>query len=93
MLELKLPKQNRRTSVSNLAEKYGLHPRSVARHLKEMGATKSREQYEKDAHERRKIVYELRESGLKWREIAEKLSISPQNAQMLAYRYKKQIEG
>lgn len=85
---LELPKQNRKKSTIELAQKYNLHPRSIARHLKELGVTKSREQYEQDAKERRKIAYELRESGLKWREIGEKLGISTTNAQMLAYRHK-----
>lgn len=83
-----IPKQRHKTPISKLAEKYGKSPMTIARDLKEMGVTKSREQYEQDAKERRKIAYELRESGLKWREIGEKLGISTANAQMLAHRYK-----
>lgn len=82
------PQQNRPTSIAKLAEKYGKTARTISRDLKQLGITKSREQYEQDAQERRKIAYELRESGLKWREIGEKLGISTSNAQMLAHRYK-----
>lgn len=90
---MNFPKQQYKISITEFAKKYEISRQSAQKLAKEWGVSKSREQYERDAKERRKIAYELRESGLKWREIAEKLSISPQNAQMLAYRYKKQIEG
>lgn len=83
--------QCHKTSLRELAQKYNRSIRTISRYAKEFEASKSREQYEANALERRKIAYELRQTGLKWREVAEKLGISTANAQMLARRYKENL--
>lgn len=57
---------------------------------KEMGFSKTRDQYLADANTRRETVWQLRQQGLKFREIAELLNISVNNAQQLARRYNQQ---
>lgn len=44
-----------------------------------------REQYEKEAAEKRQLAFELRSSGLKWREVAEKMDTTLDSA-MAYYR-------
>ena len=85
---MNFPNQNYKITVTDFAKKYGISRQSAQKMVKKIGIGKSRDQYEQDAKERRKIAYELRESGLKWREIGEKLGISTTNAQMLAHRHK-----
>lgn len=86
------PKQTHKTPLRELAMKYNRSIRTMSKYAKEFGASKTREQYEQDAQTRRKTVYELRASGLKWREIGEKLGISTANAQMLGQRYKQSLQ-
>lgn len=88
-----IPQQNRKMSISQLAKKYGRAESTISRYLQDMGASKPREQYEKDALERRRIAYELRQTGLKWREVAEEMGVSITNAQMLGQRYKKYLDN
>lgn len=83
-----LKSQHHKLSINELSKRLNKTPRTIRNYLSKLGVSKSREQYEQDAQERRRIAYELRESGLKWREIGEKLGISTANAQMLAHRYK-----
>lgn len=85
---MNFPSQKYKISITDFAKKYGISRQSAQKLAKDWGVSKNREQYEQDAQERRRIAYELRESGLKWREIGEKLGISTANAQMLAHRYK-----
>ena len=49
-----------------------------------------REDYEKEALNRRKKAYELRESGLSWKEVAEAMQCSYNAVTSLAKRYKQQ---
>ena len=90
---VEIPKQHLKRSIKAVATKFNVSERTAKRYLSEVGASKSREQYKADALERRRIVYELRQSGLKWREIGEKLGISTANAQMLGQRYKKALKA
>lgn len=90
---MNIPVQRHKTPISKLAQKYGRSEITIYKDLKAMGITKSREQFEKDALERRRIAYELRQTGLKWREVGEKMGISTVNAQMLGGRYKKTLEA
>lgn len=90
---IEVPKQNHKVSISKLAQKYGLSARTIRRDLRDLGASKSREQYEKDAQTRRRIAYELRQSGLKWAEVADKMGLSLANAKMLGTRYKQSLNA
>ncbi|MGY4674305.1 sigma factor-like helix-turn-helix DNA-binding protein [Ursidibacter arcticus] len=84
---MNFPTQNHKTSLSNLSKKYNVSIRTISTHLKSSGITKTREQYEADAKIRRETAYKLRQSGLKFKEIAEQLNISVNNAQQLVRRY------
>lgn len=88
---MNFPKQNHIRSLSSLAKKYKISHSSAYKIAKEMGKTKTRTQYEQDAHIRRETAYNLRKQGLKYREIGEMLGISTQNAQMLVRRYQPAI--
>lgn len=76
--------------LSKLAKKYNISLSSANRLAKEMGFSKTRDQYLADANTRRETVWQLRQQGLKFREIAELLNISVNNAQQLARRYNQQ---
>mgnify|MGYP000869867032 CR=1 FL=1 len=84
---MNLPSNRHKQPLSKLAEKYNISLSSANRLAKSYGFSKTREQYEKDAHIRRETAYNLRQQGLKYREIGEMLGISTQNAQMLVRRY------
>ncbi|HCJ7750464.1 TPA: plasmid replication protein [Citrobacter freundii] len=47
----------------------------------------SRENYERVATERRKLAFELRASGLKWKEVAEKMNTTKYSAIAYYRRY------
>lgn len=85
---MNFPQQNRKFNNTELAKKYNVSVKTIKTHLKEMGVSKTREQYEQDAQKRRETAYNLRQSGLKFREIAKMLNISTNNAQQLVRRYK-----
>lgn len=84
---MNFPQQNRKFNNTELAKKYSVSLKTIKTHLKEMGVSKSRDQYLADANTRRETVYKLRQQGLKYREIAELLNITVNNAQQLARRY------
>lgn len=80
--------QNRHSKpLSEMAKKYGISLRTAQRIAKEYGISKTREQYEKDAKTRRETAYNLRQQGLKYKEIAETLGITVNNAKTLVRRY------
>lgn len=85
---MNFPKQNHKMKITDFAKKYDISYTSAHKIAKEFGITKTRTQYEQDAHIRREIAYNLRQQGLKFREIAEQLNISVNNAQQLVRRYK-----
>lgn len=86
---MNFPNQQLSQNVKMWAKKKGVSERTVRRDFKELGLTKTREQYLQDAKTRRKIAYNLRQNGLKFREIAELLDITINNAQQLVRRYEK----
>lgn len=84
---MNFPQQNRKMTIKQVAEKHNISFDTAFKYLKELGITKTREQYTQDAQERRRIVFELRQQGKKFREIGELLGISTNNAQQLARRF------
>lgn len=86
---MNFPSQNLKKSIHHVAQKFGVSQRTAQRYLQEVGASKSREQYESDAQSRRKIAFDLRQKGFTWKDIGTELGISAGNARVLACRYKK----
>lgn len=58
----------------------GISERTVKRYI-----AQSREDYEQEAQEKRSLAFHLRSSGLKWREVAEKMNTT-ENAAIAYYR-------
>ena len=87
---MNLPQNRHKKPLSEMARNYGISLSSANRIAKQYGISKTREQYEQDAQKRREIAYNLRKKGLKFREIAEMLNISVNNAQQLVRRYQPQ---
>lgn len=84
---MNLQNNNHKINISQFARKHNISRDTARKIAKEFGATKTREQYLKDANTRRETAYKLRQQGLKYKEIGEKLGITTQNAQMLVRRY------
>lgn len=84
---INFPKQNHKIPLSEFAKKYDISRQTAHKIAKGFGATKTREKYEQDAKIRREIAYNLRQQGLKYKDIAEKLGVSLNNAQQLVRRY------
>lgn len=84
---MNFPNQNLKMPIRKVAEKFSVSQRTAKNYLKQVGASKPREKYEQDAKIRREIAYNLRQQGLKYRDIAEKLGVSLNNAQQLVRRY------
>lgn len=85
---MNFPSQHLKMSIKDVAKKFNVSDKTAQKYLKEVGASKSREQYEQDAKTRRETAYNLRQQGLKFKEIAEMLNISVNNAQQLVRRHK-----
>lgn len=88
---MNFPSQHLKMSIKDVAKKFNVSEKTAQKYLKEIGASKTREQYEEDAQIRRETAYKLRENGLKYREIAEMLGITTNNAQQLVRRYEKEV--
>lgn len=58
----------------------GISERTVRKYI-----AQPREDYEKEAQEKRSLAFHLRSSGLKWREVAEKMDTT-ENAAIAYYR-------
>lgn len=84
---MNFPSQTHKKPLSEMAKKYNRSLRTMEKWAKETGLSKTRSQYEQDAQIRRETAYNLRQQGLKFREIAEQLNISVNNAQQLVRRY------
>ncbi|WP_080917361.1 plasmid replication protein [Klebsiella pneumoniae] len=72
--------RKRNMSAKEAAEIKGCHVRTVKRYI-----AQSREDYEQEAQEKRSLAFHLRSSGLKWREVAEKMNTT-ENAAIAYYR-------
>lgn len=90
--KVKFPEQNLKMPIADVADMFKVSERTARRYLNKLGASKNREQYLADAKTRRKTAYELRQQGLKFKEIADILGISLNNAQQLVRRYKEDNE-
>lgn len=78
----------RKHSARYLAERLGVSERTVQRLM-----AQPREEFLAEAHARQDKALELRESGLKWREVAEALGgMSEAGAYQLAAKAKKRRE-
>lgn len=84
---MNFPKQNHKMTITEFAKKYDISYTTAYKIAKKNGITKSRGQYEEDAKIRRETAYKLRQQGLKFKEIAEQLNITINNAQQLVRRY------
>lgn len=84
---MNFPKQNHKIKITEFAKKYDISYTTAHKIAKNFGVTKTREQYEQDAKVRRETAYNLRQQGLKFKEIAKQLNISINNAQQLVRRY------
>lgn len=84
---LNFPSQYLSQSVKEWAKKKNVCEKTVRRDFKQLGLTKTREQYLKDAQTRRETAFKLRKDGLKYKEIANILDITESNAKMLVRRY------
>lgn len=87
MSNIHFPTQRLSKNVKYWAEKKNISEKTVRRDFKELGLTKTREQFEADAKIRREMAFNLRQTGLKWKEVGEKLGVSEANAMMLARRH------
>lgn len=85
---MNFPSQNYKKPLAQMAKKYGISRQSARKIASEVIDVKSRGQYEADAKIRREMAFNLRQTGLKWKEVGEKLGVSEANAMMLARRYK-----
>ncbi|OOF82166.1 hypothetical protein BKG92_07175 [Rodentibacter ratti] len=80
-------------SIADISRRYKITPKKVKELLSELDITPpSREDYLKNAHDKRLEAYNLRQQGLKYREIAEKMNISLSHAKNLVTSYKP-LEG
>lgn len=77
--------EKRNKTAKELAELTGLSERTIIRYY-----AQPREEYEQEAASRRKKAYELRQKGLAWKDIADKMGATINAAKSLAKRYKQQ---
>jgi len=71
-------------TIKQMAERFNISVNTVKKYSSE-----PRDEYEKEAKQRRLKAYILRESGLKWQEVADKLGCSYHAAVALYKRYEK----
>jgi len=74
----------KKIKAKELAEMAGVSRRTVVKYY-----AMSRDTYEEEAAERRKKAYELREKGLKWKDVGKELDTSLHGAVALYKRYLK----
>lgn len=74
--------RERSMTAREAAKKFGVSTRTIQRLV-----ALDRDDYISRAADRRKQAYELRQSGLKWAEVGEKLGCSADAARALAKRY------
>lgn len=74
--------RERTMTAKEAAKKFGVSTRTIQRLV-----ALDRDDYINRAFERRKQAYELRQNGLKWAEVGEKLNCSAEAARALAKRF------
>ena len=75
-------RKRRKVTAREAAKRLGVSERTVQRYVAEY-----RSDYERRADERRKIAYNLRLQGKKWKEVGEALNCSDEAARALYKRY------
>lgn len=85
------PNQHLEISIKDVAKRYSVSERTARVYLREANRSKTRAQYEHDAKIRRETAFKLRQNGLKFKDIAEILGISLNNAQQLVRRYEVEV--
>lgn len=89
--KVNFPSQHSEHQVKELAQKMGISEKTVRRDLKETGLAKTRKEYLKNAQTRRETAFNLRQQGMKYKEIARKLKITINNAQQLVRRHQNDL--
>lgn len=74
----------KKIKAKELVEMTGRSERTIRKYF-----SQDREQYEKEAANRRKMAYELRQSGKKWKEVGAELDTTLNGAVALYKRYLK----
>ena len=80
MIEKK--RMKRPMTQKEMAEKFGVSVSTVKNYI-----SLPREQYIQEAAEKRQLAFELKSSGLKWREIAERMDTTEYSAMAYYRRY------
>ena len=79
---MKVKNRKRELTAKEYAEQYDISARTVKRYF-----SQDREDYEKEAKQRRLKAFVLREAGFKWSEVGEKLGTTKHGAIALYKRY------
>ncbi|EMF8287538.1 TPA: plasmid replication protein [Klebsiella pneumoniae] len=79
---MKVKNRKRELTAKEYAEQYEISVRTVKRYF-----SQDREDYEKEAKQRRLKAFVLREAGFKWSEVGEKLGTTKHGAIALYKRY------
>lgn len=82
---MKIKNQKRNAKAKDLALEYGVSIATVKKYY-----SQDRDDYEQEAASRRKKAYELRQKGLAWKDVADKMGATINAAKSLAKRYKQQ---
>lgn len=82
---MKIKNQKRNAKAKDLALEYGVSVATVKKYY-----SQDRDDYEQEAASRRKKAYELRQRGLPWKDIADKMGATIDAVKSLAKRYKQQ---
>lgn len=81
---MKVKNKKREVKAQDYANKYGISVATVKRYF-----SQDREEYEDEARKRRLTAYCLRNMGMKWNEVGERLGTTKHGAIALYKRYEK----
>ncbi|EBB6636028.1 plasmid replication protein [Salmonella enterica] len=81
---MKVKNKKREMKAKEYAEKFNISVSTVKKYF-----SQDREDYEKEAKQRRLKAYVLRESGMKWQQVADSLGCSYHAAVALYKRYER----